>query len=757
MKALFIEEEALRNLVARRDFQSGEFEKALQLTNLIRNDQVAESRLDDMAITTHKEVTFVYSKKKINLNKAIIFDFNYLKDFLELEQEEFITVFQKILKCTLKSWEKLSFNNVTEKNISDNHIILFPFPYSNLNPFKVLLNSAPDSNYTLKRNMTYMYVANAGHGEFPLQYKKINIKAIKEEAETICIIDKPSVTNFDASAVIDSLSVTELGEITDKKNSYIDYDKWMHLLTFNQKKFVTKFFNGNERLEGAAGTGKTLTLVLRAIYLYRQYQAKGEEFHIIFVAHSIATKKHLQNMIQTHCPDETAFQRLHSKQSITITTLQEWCTEYLGNRIGISEVIDLDAQETKDSQILFLKEVYEQCLKNDFQSYKPKCSERFINFLENTDQDIILELLQNEISVSIKGRAKENFETYKTLSRLECTIPLNANGDYNFLFLVFEKYQQILFELGYFDNDDISLSALGQLDTPIWRRRRKEIGFDAILIDETHLFSYNELSLFHYLSKSPTTTRIIYAVDKTQAIGDRGLSKKVLEDSLRIETDKEEDTKYKTVFRSSPEIINLAFSVLTSGTNMFVNFENPLKKISFSFIDSEEKKSKPPIYILKTSDDDIIESAFTHADNLAKELACSKNNILITSTSNELLKKLEKRAQNQHKPCVFLTRRGDMEVVKAAEESKRYILGFIDYVGGLEFDGVIIIGVDKGRVPPMDSTERLTYQSYAWHNRMYVALTRAKYSVILIGNKSRTVSPFFENAIKENKIIVQEQ
>ena len=35
-----------------------------------------------------------------------------------------------------------------------------------------------------------------------------------------------------------------------------------------------------------------------------------------------------------------------------------------------------------------------------------------------------------------------------------------------------------------------------------------------------------------------------------------------------------------------------------------------------------------------------------------------------------------------------------------AFEGNKYILGGIDYVGGLEFEAVVIIGVDEGRVPP---------------------------------------------------------
>lgn len=56
--------------------------------------------------------------------------------------------------------------------------------------------------------------------------------------------------------------------------------------------------------------------------------------------------------------------------------------------------------------------------------------------------------------------------------------------------------------MGQFDTDDVVLSAIGQLDTPIWKRRRSREGFDALFIDEMHFFNINELHLFHYFTKA---------------------------------------------------------------------------------------------------------------------------------------------------------------------------------------------------------------------------------------------------------------
>lgn len=67
------------------------------------------------------------------------------------------------------------------------------------------------------------------------------------------------------------------------------------------------------------------------------------------------------------------------------------------------------------------------------------------------------------------------------------------------IFSIYNKYQEKLIALNLFDSDDITLSALKETSTPIWKRRRMTAGFDIMYIDETHLFNINELSLFHNL------------------------------------------------------------------------------------------------------------------------------------------------------------------------------------------------------------------------------------------------------------------
>ena len=98
----------------------------------------------------------------------------------------------------------------------------------------------------------------------------------------------------------------------------------------------------------------------------------------------------------------------------------------------------------------------------------------------------------------------------------------------------------------------------------------------------------------------------------------------------------------------------------------------------------------------------------------------------------------------------MLKRRGDLQAVEGARKSGQLVLAHADYVGGLEFFGVVIVGVDKGRVPPegqhdLESSKR--YQSYAAHNRLYVAITRAKYRIDILADQARGASKLIEPAL----------
>jgi hypothetical protein len=91
----------------------------------------------------------------------------------------------------------------------------------------------------------------------------------------------------------------------------------------------------------------------------------------------------------------------------------------------------------------------------------------------------------------------------------------------------------------------------------------------------------------------------------------------MLEVLVNIKSDELGRNNFNTVFRSSPDIVNLAFNILSSGVTLFKNFENPLAYSSFNFTKEEETKCLVPRYIFYSSDDEMLEQTFNEAEKYA--------------------------------------------------------------------------------------------------------------------------------------------
>ncbi|MBB6004521.1 UvrD-helicase domain-containing protein [Arcicella rosea] len=762
MNYIFISYDAIKELASVHKFQSSEFNESLEICQILKGEKDSWNWLN-LKFTRSDKGGFFYTKRP-DLKKGIIFDLSTFKGFENEKNDQLITIFQKVLKFAIRYFEKLP--PVTcERHITGTSIsLVFPFPWvATKDVYRITIDRDAETVRYSKRGKQFLLVFAAGHSDNlqdHISYTNLN-KAV-EESTNICKAEfgVNDSTNEDPEK-IRALQLTQLESQNDLSIvSNVGFSNWQYYLTNNQKSFIFKPISGPERLEGAAGTGKTLTMILRCINLLKQNFESNNEFHLLFITHSISTKNQILDIFHSNFEELDLFlEKNHSPVSLTITTLQEWCIRFLGANIGSSEYLDRDAQDSKSLQKLYLEEALNKAVNSDYSSFKLFCSQQFINFFDTTEKEELLEMIQHEVAVTIKGRANEDIEKYQKLPRLKYSIPCKQEGDLNFLFLIYQYYQSMLKITNQFDSDDIILTSLGQLNTPIWRRRREKEGFNAAFIDETHLFNLNELSIFHYLNKEIDKQNIVFTIDKSQAVGDRGLVDDILFDALGLDTLKDNNSqKLHTIFRSSPDIVNLAFTILSSGATLFTNFENPLEKASFNFTEKEEQKSKPPRYILKESEEILIKAAYTEADNMKKELDTQNSKILIVATTELLLNKLQQYAKQINKPIEVLKSRGDLETVKSATKSNRFLVSGIDYVGGLEFDGTIIVGVDKSRVPPtlVDSfTESSHFLNYAWHNRMYVAVTRAKYAVILMGERSRGPSKLLETAI-ENKILLVE-
>lgn len=763
MKYICIDDGALAEIISGRKYQSIDFEEGDRLINSLSGRVAFVAKMDKITLFHDKEGAFLTTPGTWRSKRFLVIDCEQSALFTELRSSESLQSFQKLLRFCAKYWSGGVYNN-SEKIVSGStKAIIFPLAYST-KPYRIAIERAPWNDRLKKRDMD---------GRFLLVYKsgwegansatetadETNFRRVFGRLDEVYSVSSKAHDHATQATSREQIASTSLGNSVGGSHAvHNPFDDWLPRLTAQQRKFVFAKAQTPHRLAGPAGTGKTLSLLLRTVRVLREAERKHQSCSALLVTHSEATRQAIKDALSVIDPD--GFQerkRDVEAVSLSVETLASLCASVLKQSISDSEFVDRDAQDSKLLQQLYIEQAIERVKAEDLQSFKPHLSLNMKSVLEKKSNSELSVLFQHEISVLIKGRAGDSFDVYKKCPSLKYGLPVSNAADKGLSFQVFKRYQEQLEASSQFDTDDVVISATGQLDTPIWRRRRAREGYDFIAIDETHLFNINELHVFHHFTRGPDVLPISFTVDHAQAVGDRGWNdidsfSELFGDVSDID---EEKTSVSAVFRSSPQIRDFCQSVLASGATLFTNFDDTLASTTSAFTIEEERRSQPVCFVEYPDDSSLVVGAFQKAEELQAQTASSRSQVLITTLDDELLKLLHEHSIQSNKPVTYLKRRGDFSTVKNAEKSGHMVLGHADFVGGLEFDVVVVVGVDKGRVPKdgeSQTSNSRSFASYAAHNRLYVAASRARFALNLLGVKSRGPSDLLAVAAKNELI-----
>ncbi|MGW5958973.1 UvrD-helicase domain-containing protein, partial [Methylorubrum thiocyanatum] len=700
----------------------------------------------------------VYGSRSSEKN-YIVFDLEQSNLFKSATDYQAILYLQRVLRFSVKYWNK-GIMTPAEKVVSAKTAAVFPFPLSQKTGFRITIDLNPDLERLSKRGKSgrYLLVYKAGteQGEGPNE--NANIATFRKFLEDLESLNpEMPIRNPEASAAWDdNFTSTSLSLLSSKVDIHQGYDTWLRLLTDDQRSFVLTRLSHPIRIDGPAGTGKTASLSLAAIHAMRDAKEANRELQSVFFTHSEASRRSIYTVLEAmggseYIADQASIRR------IRVETLQGFCAQLLRQDISETEFVDPDAYDAKQLQMMYVDEALRQ-VRPEYTSYEKFMSPEMREYMESENDESKITLIQHEIAVIIKGRSKENLDIYKKTQPIPSGLPAKTEADKAFIWRIYEKYRDQLVTGGQFDTDDVVLSALSQLSTPIWRRRRIKDGFDMIYVDETHLFNMNELSIFHHLTKSEDAFPIAFAVDRSQAIGDRGWADDIDVTSLMPSEESissSRTVKVNGIFRCSPDIVNLAFSITSSGASLFTNFQDPMSIAHSNMTYEEEKKSNKPFYRAFSTDSEMVEAAFTLADKMRDEMSTSRGDVAIVVFEEDLFRQIEVFAADGNRPVEILKQRGDSELLRRAKTSGRFVVSLPDYVGGLEFDGVILVGVDAGRVPPTADgrhSQSKAYVTFASHNKLYVSVTRARYQVAILGLQARGPSEILNNALKSGAL-----
>ncbi|HEX4496005.1 MAG TPA: UvrD-helicase domain-containing protein [Thermoanaerobaculia bacterium] len=754
-------------IIGERNLQSADFAEGAALAESLHEREIEGSFLRSVRYGAVGEGMFFL--KPNSKGHFLVFDLAQANPFNSPVPGERLLIFQRVCRFAVRIWDNLKLS-ASERMITDSSkAAIFPFPFSSQSEYRITVERNPDPKRSEKRfDGNHLLVFKEGYNEGAGAAESPQVHNFRQALKDVQLArgelfsETQTLHRSRASSALSPLSVTQLTALpANRRLSGLGLDEWIPRLTLTQRLFVERTVSGAERIEGPAGTGKTLCLALRCLNVLKAAAEENRDHRSLFIAHSQATAEGIRQLFASNEQDGHRFSGLnplHSAQSVQITTLQAWCGHFLGEQqITEAQFLDRDALESKELRVLYIQEAFEEAMAIDFATHKEFMSEALVKFLSCEQSDIIAEMLQHEIGVMIKGRAMEDLDAYRKLPIIKYGLPIENSGDRGYIFVIFNRYRQKLMQIAQFDTDDVVLTALAQLQTPIWRRRRLREGFNSIFLDETHLFNINELSVFHHLTSDSINHALIFSADHSQAIGDHGINKAILDEAILQEPGAEAlATSMKAVFRCSPQITALAASVTASGATLFTNFDNPMNWASSTFTVFEEQLAETPTLWLCKSDQDMIAETFLRAEAMAKDIECSKSEILITVFGESLFNQLRQHAEQQRKPVELLVKRGDMQGVARARKNGQFVVSTADFVGGLEFSGTILVGVDEGRVPPsrdLQSLESKHFVDYRSHNRLYVAITRAKYRLEIMALRAEGPSPILKSALSAGLLI----
>ena len=479
------------------------------------------------------------------------------------------------------------------------------------------------------------------------------------------------------------------------------------------------------RIVGPGGSGKTLLMQLLALRRIEVAKSRGVPIRILYLAHNTKmaeTVKHRFSVLQGLSSDFADGDRL-----IRVQTLAQYGREELS--LDESHVIDPDAHEAKEFQL----EVLDRALQSAIGAHVT-IVDRSPLLREVRDnpalQPMMVRLVMAEISTAIKGHGLANDEkryvqSERRLSRLHGVLDQNER---QVIFSAFLRYHREIFEgFGVLDSDDVALSLLGKLRTPIWELKRRELGFNYVFVDETQLFNENERRVLPLLTKGETEhVPIVLALDEAQDIYGQtsaGLS------TIGIENVTNESLA--SIHRSTRAIVRLAFFVIQRSTDLFGPDFPDFTGIADSMEDDNHSlAARPRIEVMPEGQSSLGRSVVKQVRALRK-----KNlwRLAVICYAEQYWSPLLEELRKSDLPVRVLEHRG--ERLPATEPVVALCRPSV--VGGQEFDGVILVGLEQGLVPPrvLDNDALAVAVEQQMIRELYLGITRARYQVVVMVSK----------------------
>ncbi|WP_140803631.1 UvrD-helicase domain-containing protein [Rhodanobacter glycinis] len=306
------------------------------------------------------------------------------------------------------------------------------------------------------------------------------------------------------------------------------YEYWLTILKAEQERIVNGPLDASVRVIGPAGSGKTLTLCMRAIRLSRDESVIGGRKKILIVTHSWAMTERIDGILHSLNDGRPT-------PSISVLPLLYILQTHAGN-VGqmASAVLGEDSADGQRRVMELLDRFLGEVGAKIGTSSRALMSPHIVHAIDANQgslarNELVLDLYEEVIGIlspqGVMPGDSDRVAEYLIAPRDETMPPFFTRTDRELCLRVFERLMEQLVDLGAITTDQLVLDCIRVFETFSWNVKRETDGYDYILIDELQLFDAQERLAVSLLSRAKPGMVFLSVEDPSQgmfsAVNDR--------------------------------------------------------------------------------------------------------------------------------------------------------------------------------------------------------------------------------------------
>lgn len=506
-------------------------------------------------------------------------------------------------------------------------------------------------------------------------------------------------------------------------------------LNREQLAFVDQPHDRPVRLRGAAGTGKTQSMVVKCLRdLYAD--AHGDKTFAFLTHSSALAHTAVRGMLHALDPTErwTSLKTPSGQPRLWIGTIYELAQEKLGYEKKGLKPLSLDGIDGREYQRILIEQAINRVVKDPqiVLDLFPGCPD-FQKRLENHSEDAsLIDELMNEFAcvLDLEAIKKDTHEAnrYVRSAREPWQMVLPSEAHRRVVLEIHDIYRALLRAEKMLSMDQMIADFDGYLGTHEWGALRERDGFDLVFVDEYHYFTRAEAMLLHNLFKTRAQVGgrwpLLMAYDIKQSTNDVAISGG-MERFRNPGVGESVLTELKQVYRSTPQITAFLRDLDASFPAMDLEGE-----YATYVAESQQDDGETPTLTVYGSDISLVDNVFEQATRLGRDLDGGGSQVAVLCLNEALFDKIRVAGRVRDK-FVPITTRDDLKELRYAKS--KCVFSMPEFVAGLQFHTVFLIHADSADYD--EDQGQGTRRRYV--SRVYLGASRAARKILLSSSKER--------------------